>query len=424
MKQNRPKVIVITGGIGTGKSTAVNIIRSCGFTVLDSDKIVHEGYNTGSSLYFKMINHFGEEILDSDYEIDRQRLGKIVFSDENMLNELNDVVHGYVYDKLKEGIENCLDSVIFLDIPLILETKHIHEPIYDEIWLVYVPENIQRKRLKERAISENKNPEDVLKIIDKQIPIEEKVIMADEVINNEGTVEELRQNIKNIIEIKGIGWWVMARRKRVYSKKRRINYKRIVILVLAIIIIVFLAAKVFKRNSYISKVEEALNSEISMISGSLSTVTKIDATVYENDGIKYTNQHEGIKNKVTYDGSLSEDIDKVSDAKILFENLLKSEKTEVVGELPAKDDGYLWLEADIISESKVLLFNVENEYNFDLYYDIENKTVYIKEKYYDEFSNKYNKTKFQGYKATDEFISIIEGAINVSCNSEAWQGIL
>lgn len=211
----------------------------------------------------------------------------------------------------------------------------------------------------------------------------------------------------------------MARRKRVYSKKRRINYKRIVILVLAIIIIVFLAAKVFKRNSYISKVEEALNSEISMISGSLSTVTKIDATVYENDGIKYTNQHEGIKNKVTYDGSLSEDIDKVSDAKILFENLLKSEKTEVVGELPAKDDGYLWLEADIISESKVLLFNVENEYNFDLYYDIENKTVYIKEKYYDEFSNKYNKTKFQGYKATDEFISIIEGAINVSCNSEA-----
>ncbi len=206
MKQNRPKVIVITGGIGTGKSTAVNIIRSFGFTVLDSDKIVHEGYHIGSDLYFKMISHFGEEILGYDYAIDRQRLGKIVFNDENKLNELNEIVHKYVYDKLKEGIENCSDSIIFLDIPLILETKHMHEPIYDEIWLVYVPEKIQRKRLKDRAINENKNPEDVLKIIDKQIPIDEKVYMADEVINNVGTVEELRQNIKNILEIKGIGW--------------------------------------------------------------------------------------------------------------------------------------------------------------------------------------------------------------------------
>ncbi len=200
----------------------------------------------------------------------------------------------------------------------------------------------------------------------------------------------------------------MARRKRVYSKKRRINYKRIMLLILIIVILIFLVSKIFKKNTYTYKVEEALNSEISMISASLSTVAKIDATVYENDGIKYTNQHEGIKKLVTYDGSLSEDTDKVDDVKILLENLLKSEKTEIVGELPAKDDGYLWLEADIISDNKVLLFNVENEYNFDLYYDIENKTLYTKEKYYDEFSTKYNKTKFQGYKATDEFIRTIK----------------
>ncbi len=199
----------------------------------------------------------------------------------------------------------------------------------------------------------------------------------------------------------------MAKRKRVYSKRRRINYKRIVLLVLAIIFLIFLVSKVFKKNSYISKIEEAIT-EISMISGSVSTVSKIDANVYENDGIKYTNQHEGIKKHVTFDGSLSEDLDKSGDAKVLLENLLKSEKTEVVGELPAKDDGYLWLEADVISENKILLFKVENEYNFDLYYDIENKTVYIKEKYYDEFSKKYNKIKFQGYKATDEFTKTIE----------------
>ena len=195
----------------------------------------------------------------------------------------------------------------------------------------------------------------------------------------------------------------MARRKRVYGKRRRINYKRIALLVLAIIVLIFLVSKIFKKNSYISKVDQVLNSEISMISGSISSVSKIDARVYENDGIKYTNQHEGIKKHVTFDGSLSDDMDKVSDAKILLENLVKSEKTETVEELPAKEDGYYWLEADVVTKDKVLLFTQEIEYNFDLYYDIENEVIYVKEKYYDEFSKKYNKTKLQGYKATDEF---------------------
>lgn len=205
MKQNRPKVIVITGSIGTGKSTAVDIIKEFGFTVLDSDKIVHEGYNIGSELYYKIINHFGEDILKGD-EIDRQKLGEIVFNNDKKLNELNNMVHGYVYDKLKEGIEASKEKVIFLDIPLLFETKDIHEPIYDEIWLIYVSEETQRKRLMERAIAENKKPEDVLKIIDKQISIKEKVFMADVVINNEGTVEELKENIKALLEIRGMGW--------------------------------------------------------------------------------------------------------------------------------------------------------------------------------------------------------------------------
>lgn len=205
MKQNRPKVIVITGSIGTGKSTAVDIIKEFGFTVLDSDKIVHEGYNIGSELYYKIINHFGEDILKGD-EIDRQKLGEIVFNNNKKLNELNNMVHGYVYDKLKEGIEASKEKVIFLDIPLLFETKDIHEPIYDEIWLIYVSEETQRKRLMERAIAENKKPEEVLKIIDKQISIKEKVFMADVVINNEGTVEELKENIKALLEIRGMGW--------------------------------------------------------------------------------------------------------------------------------------------------------------------------------------------------------------------------
>ena len=172
------------------------------------------------------------------------------------------------------------------------------------------------------------------------------------------------------------------------------------LLAAAIIILLLIVSKIFKKNSYISKIEDAMNSNITNITGQISTVSKIDATVYENNGIKYTNQHEGIKRLVTFNGSLPDDGDRAEKVKTLLKSMPEMENTEVTAELPAKDDGYYWLEADIAAK--------RNEYNFDLYYDIENKTVYVKEKYYDEFSKKYNKTKFQGYKATDEFISTLK----------------
>ena len=210
MKQNNfKKVIVITGSIGTGKSTAVNIIKKLGFQVLDSDKIVHEGYNKGSALYFKVVEHFGKEILNEDELINRQKLGKIVFNDQERLKELNKIVHVYVINMLMKGVEESADEVIFLDIPLILENLNQEKEYglkYHEIWLVYISPETQIKRLRLRAIKENKNPEDVLNIINKQIPIDDKVAMSDEVIDNDGTIEELELKIKKLLKIKHIGW--------------------------------------------------------------------------------------------------------------------------------------------------------------------------------------------------------------------------
>jgi dephospho-CoA kinase len=208
MKQNK-RVIVITGSIGTGKSTAVNIIKDLGFNVLDSDKIVHEGYNKDSELYHNVVNYFGEEILNKDLTINRMKLGKIVFNDEECLKTLNKIVHVYVIDVLMKGIEESNSNVIFLDIPLILENLKQEKEYslkFDEIWLVYVSPETQKERLKKRALKENKNVEDVLSIIKKQIPIDEKVSMVDEIINNEGTIEELETKIKDLLEKKGIGW--------------------------------------------------------------------------------------------------------------------------------------------------------------------------------------------------------------------------
>jgi dephospho-CoA kinase len=208
MKQNK-RVIVITGSIGTGKSAAVNIIKDLRFNVLDSDKIVHEGYNKDSELYHNVVNYFGEEILNKDLTINRMKLGKIVFNDEECLKTLNKIVHVYVIDVLMKGIEESNSNVIFLDIPLILENLKQEKEYslkFDEIWLVYVSPETQKERLKKRALKENKNVEDVLSIIKKQIPIDEKVSMVDEIINNEGTIEELETKIKDLLEKKGIGW--------------------------------------------------------------------------------------------------------------------------------------------------------------------------------------------------------------------------
>mgnify|MGYP000930044378 CR=1 FL=1 len=203
--QSNIKVIIITGSIGTGKSTAINIIKNLGYKVLDSDKIVHDGYNKGEELYHKVVKRFGQKILNEDRSINRQKLGKIVFNDDESLIELNKIVHIYVTEKLMQGVEECKDEVIFLDIPLILEKLKQEKKYglkYDEIWLIYVSPETQVMRLRQRAIMENKNPEDVLNIINKQIPIDEKAAMSDEVIDNEGTVEELELKIKQLLKIK------------------------------------------------------------------------------------------------------------------------------------------------------------------------------------------------------------------------------
>lgn len=204
MNQNKkPYVIVITGGIATGKSQASNYIRELGYTLLDCDKIVHDGYNQKGDLYHSLINVFGQSILGDNEYIDTQKLGKIVLANDELLKKLNGIVHKYVTDELLYSINTCNDKLIFLDIPLMFEEKENLVKLglmYNEIWLIYVSEEIQRQRLVKRATLENKNVEQALRIIDKQMPIERKKQMADKVISNQGTIEELKEQIRIMIE--------------------------------------------------------------------------------------------------------------------------------------------------------------------------------------------------------------------------------
>lgn len=200
----------------------------------------------------------------------------------------------------------------------------------------------------------------------------------------------------------------MARRRNVYSKKKRINYGRILFLLLLIVVLIALVFKLFKKNDYTGVVEDALNSRIVRISGSVSSVSDVDYSVHSNDGIRYTNQHENIIQLNTIDGSNAEDKGKADDVKLLFNNVVKSDEGDKVKDLPLKENGYYWVDAKFTVEDWKILGKGENEYDFDLYYDIEEKKVYVKDKYYNEFSKKNNKTELRGYAADDEFIRTIE----------------
>lgn len=200
----------------------------------------------------------------------------------------------------------------------------------------------------------------------------------------------------------------MARRRHMYGKKRKINYGRILLLLLLLVAVIAVISLLFRKDEYLSVIDDVLKSDIKEISGTISSVSDVDITVYSNDGIRYTNQHEDIKKLNSFDGTKTEDLDKSGNVKLLFENLYKSKKTVQTEDLPLKKDGYYWVEANFVVEDEKLFFSDEEEYNFDLYYDKETKNVYIKNEYFNEFSTKNNNQKLQGYEATEEFIKIID----------------
>lgn len=201
-QNNKPHIIVITGSVATGKSTVTKIVRDLGYEVLDCDQIVHNGYESKSNMYKEVVNLFGDGILKSDESIDREKLGKIVFSDSAKLDKLNSIVHKSVVEQLNDGIDKSTDDIIFLDIPLMIETSKSlvkYGLKYDEIWLVYINPDLQKQRLADRAIKENKDVDETLKIIENQLPIDKKKNYADKIIDNEGTIDDLKQKITQLI---------------------------------------------------------------------------------------------------------------------------------------------------------------------------------------------------------------------------------
>lgn len=193
------KVAGLTGGIATGKTTVSGFLREAGAEIIDADKIAHQVVKRGTSEWEQIVGYFGKNILLPDGEIDRVRLGKIVFHDTQARTKLNSIVHPAVFSAMERQSQVIAqqqpDSLIVLDVPLLIESNmHKTLPI---VILVYIPESMQLERLINRdKISEN----EALARIRSQIPIEHKKKLAQIIIDNTGDLNQTRITTQKVFE--------------------------------------------------------------------------------------------------------------------------------------------------------------------------------------------------------------------------------
>lgn len=191
------KIIGITGGIASGKSTVTNFLRQKGFEVVDADALVHQLQEPGGRLYQILVEHFGEKVLLEDGELNRSLLASLIFSNyeerEWSKQTQGQIIReelGFLRDKLAQT-----EDLFFMDIPLLFEQEYASW--FDETWLVYVSRDTQLDRLMKR---------DYLTIVDAQArlasqwSLEEKKRLASHILDNNGSREQLLSQVASLLQ--------------------------------------------------------------------------------------------------------------------------------------------------------------------------------------------------------------------------------
>ncbi|HAR3847913.1 TPA: dephospho-CoA kinase [Staphylococcus aureus] len=195
-----PKVIGLTGGIASGKSTVSELLSVFGFKVVDADKAAREAVKKESKGLAQVREVFGDEAIDENGEMNRRYMGDLVFNHPEKRLELNAIIHPIVRDIMEEEKQEYLKQGynVIMDIPLLFENEL--ENTVDEVWVVYTSESIQMDRLMQRN---NLSLEDAKARVYSQISIDKKSRMADHVIDNLGDKLELKQNLERLLEEEG-----------------------------------------------------------------------------------------------------------------------------------------------------------------------------------------------------------------------------
>lgn len=190
-------LVGLTGGIGSGKSTAAERLVEHGVELVDADQIARDVVEPGKSAWKKIVEHFGEGVLDDEGFIDRARLGAIVFADEKKRTLLNELTHPPIIDAIATQLEvlQAFDGVVVIDVPLLVESGV--DRGYEAVIVVATNPETQLHRLVElrgmdRAEAQAR--------IDAQSPLDDKLAVATHVIWNEGTLAELHAAVDEVAE--------------------------------------------------------------------------------------------------------------------------------------------------------------------------------------------------------------------------------
>lgn len=193
------KVVGLTGGVGTGKSSVARMLARLGAAVIDADRIVHELQAPGTPLLRQMVAAFGEEVLRPDGSLDRARLGRRVFADPEARQRLNALVHPAVGAEMARRLEAARQAgarLVVLDIPLLLESRARGgdaRGLVEEVIVVYAPVSLQIERQMAR---DGSTREEAQARVRAQMPIEEKRRLADHVIDNSGSLKETQRQVR------------------------------------------------------------------------------------------------------------------------------------------------------------------------------------------------------------------------------------
>ncbi len=191
-------VIGLTGGIASGKSTVSNMLKEMDIAVIDADVEARLAVEKGEPAYQKIVAEFGDEIVLPNGEIDRQKLGSIIFHNTEKRQLLNSIVHPEVRKRMNDQVDAAKsrgEKVIVLDIPLLFESKLTS--IVEKTILVFVDRGVQLQRLMERN---DLSFEEAEARVNSQMPLGEKVALADAVIDNNGLVEQTREQLIEILQ--------------------------------------------------------------------------------------------------------------------------------------------------------------------------------------------------------------------------------
>ena len=191
------KIIGITGGIASGKSTVTEFLRQKGFQVVDADAHVHQLQKPGGRLFQILVEHFGEKILLENGELNRPLLASLIFSNSEE-QEWSKRTQGEIIREELAALRNQFaqtEALFFMDIPLLFEQNYASW--FDETWLVYVNRDVQLERLMKRDQISKEAAESRL---NSQWPLERKISLASHSLDNNGNQEQLIAQVVQLLE--------------------------------------------------------------------------------------------------------------------------------------------------------------------------------------------------------------------------------